>query len=362
MRRPRAITLVVLLLAVVPTASGEEFRVGPAFPLHPNVVVHASDGAIYAGVEGGIDRLDSSGGVRWSTKRAARPLLVHGGRLVAQGAPTADLQELVIVSLDARAPEEQPRTGTLRLPAGVRPLLDDTLDASFRIEAFAGPGGVVLLQWTHVHRPASGMRPQRVEERRTTGYARFDVATGTLSAVDDAEPPMARMPASVAAAAADLDRKPWRAGAFWIHVRRAEKQGKHLEVRRWNAQGAALPTHALAVDDWLVEAESRDGKHLNAVTRRAGGVPLVDEFAWTIYDLADGRRIGTFAAPRSAAPFAVLDGVVVSIGAPYARREGNQIVSHPLRVEGRTLAGTKAWSHPIHDPRYRGGMPPGMRR
>ncbi len=335
----------------------------PCFELRPGVVVDGKAVYVSSSVRDGIEALDPVTGIaRWRSDRAVLPLLVHRGRLIAQAKSTAP--SLAIVSLDVTNPDKDPKIASLALASGVQPLVDDGLGTTFRVSAF-GHGQRVIVHWVYTKRTVSGLPQRNAQPTVVEGDTAFDPVTGALKGFTGAPPshPMANPPASVRAANTALDHPFAPAGNVWIHVSRRTVQGtKRIEVMRWTGGGGVLPARSFSVKDWLVEAVSRDGRHLAAVTRRAGGRMFVDDYRWTLFDLVAGHPVVSYPAPSSATPFAVIGDMVVRIAAAQAVREGEKLVRKPLRLEGRSLDGKATWWHAIRDTRYRGPMPPTRRR
>lgn len=360
----RRTAALLLGLSFAGGAGAEERAAPPCFELRPGVVVDPGR-AIYASsaVGDAVESIDPVTGLpRWQSERAVIPLLVHRGRLIAQARSTAP--SLSLVSLDVEDPDKDPKLATLALASGVQPLVDDGLGTSFRVSAF-GHGARVIVHWVYTRRTMSGVQQRDARATVVEGDMAFDPVSGDLKGFTGAAPsgPMAQPPSSVRAANAALERPFYPAGDVWVHVsRRTVRDKKRLDVLRWTADGRVLPARSFPVKDWLVEAVSRDGRHLLAVTRRPGGRLFVDDYQWTLFDLVAGHPVVSYPAPSSAAPFAVIGDTVVKAAMPFARREGEKTVRKPLRLEGRSLDGETTWWRAIRDTRYRGPVPPGTGR
>jgi hypothetical protein len=319
--RTAAALLGALLVPVLASAAGSS-RSGVT-ALHEGVVIDPSGETAYVmGAGGGIDALSlASGAVKWSSRAAAKPLMMADGTLVAQAAPGAR-GELVLVTVDAGGGAAQQRI-EVELPAGVRARVQESPSESFRLRAFPGDDGSAIVAWTFAAAPLRGVpsepeppssaaRASASAAGDTEGAVRLDLAAGRATPLSPAElealAPEARPSRSAAGGARQL------ASADLRHTLRSERVG---DPGRWRTP-----------------------------------------YRWTVLD-PEGATVGTLEAPVSMAPFVVVGSRLFYVAQPSRRRAGEGMVSEPLRLRALDLkSGAEAWTVPVVDPAYRGPLPP----
>lgn len=332
--------LVALSLVPAPPTYGAPSRSQNLAPdsaatvaLRDGVIVDAARGVAYLmNREGRVDALRTAdGAVLWSSPDAAKPLLVVGGVLVAQGEPTA-AGELLLVTLDLASGRLLARAA-VELPDGVWAQLADGPRLSFRAAA-AERAGEVVVSWEatvresgpelqgYVPAPEEGLAPgarpaqlqERSREERLHGSAVLDPGSGTVRAA----------PKSAAAAP---------------------------------AAGAVLRTY-----DGLAEVPGRkflsaDGHHV-LVSRRTGSTDPFERYRWSIYTRG-GALVGELTSHRSAAPFVVAGSRLLFEALVSGMRVGKEMVIRPLRLQAVELAsGAEAWAQPILQVEFTGPFPP----
>ena len=147
------VVALILLLGVnangwaTPQPRKEEVRkTTNSFEFRSGVIVDPDRPAVYfMNIQGGIDAVDlASGKLLWRTDLAAKPLLCHEDRLVAQTEPPVGQQFLRIALLNTREITVDPRFVDIPLPADVQATIDDGMESSFSATARIHEGAVVL--------------------------------------------------------------------------------------------------------------------------------------------------------------------------------------------------------------------------
>ncbi len=321
-RTGRSLAL-ALLTALLPVS----FAAAAVAPLAEGVLIDEVRGLAYVmSPKGGLEAVDTiSGAVVWSSKDAARPLLLVGDTLLAQAEPKG-AGKLELVTLDVAAAGGLKVRVESALPEGVLGSVVDTLGKKFRLRAVAD-GNTALVAWRRVELPgrfdvaaisADAEAPRRVAApREQEGALRFDLASGATSEV-----PVGQV--------RDLARQQ--------QASLAESDPAADGARRFVAQGGR---HQLA----SAKLESEAGRR----------------FRWTLSDSASGRVLGTVESKVAAAPFAVAGERLLVVSQAEGERPAgsDQINERPLELRGHDLAsGREAWAVAIRDTTYRGPFPP----
>ena len=282
------------------------------FELTSGVVVDPASGVIYAmNPQYGIDAIEaSSGKLRWSSNASAKPLALSGVKLLAQGDPSGNGSTLPIMIIDAK-------TGTLLkkveigLPPGVAASVDRMMESSFtdgaRLEQ-----DVALVWWTYSYHKVSGIAgPGPISTRTSSGGARIDLQTGHLESIGPEEAAKQRAAASPSP----------------------------------KFQGAGF---ASSDGEFLLDAEST-GADASGILR----------YRWRIRSVDGHGMIAEVTMPTSAAPFTVVDSVLIYISSPSGRRVGGAFVQEPLQLRAIDIkSGTERWKRPIRDTNFHGVLPP----
>jgi PQQ-like domain len=301
---------------------------GTAMALRDGVVIDVDGGAAYVmSPQGGIDALDlATGNVIWKSTAAAKPLLVKGGTLVAQGR-SGRSGELVIVALDAKRGAARERVD-VEIPAALRAQVADGPSRTFRVQAFSAADSVIVT-WTAGDRypvqgallvpepagapPTDNPSNKRAAAQPMSGAARLDLTAGRAVA----------MPYEQA--------QELRTSAV------AEKAGRQVDGPR--------------------QLTSLDGRY-TLHSERSGEDKLWAPYRWTVTDAA-GRTVGTVDAPVSMAPFVVAGSRILYVAQPVVRVEGKKMIEEPLRLRALDLkTGAEMWTAVVTDTAYRGPSPP----
>jgi outer membrane protein assembly factor BamB len=299
--------------------------------LHDGVLIDAAAGAAYVmSPKGGIEALElATGNVLWKSLDAGKPLLVQNGTLVAQAAPDGP-GKLVLVALDARRGATRERVN-VPIPASLRANLADGPSQSFRTQAFAAEGSVVVTWTAEDGRTLRGVLPPTEE------------STSNDSAAPVNETAAAKAGPQPLRGAARLDLGTGQAVAM-----------KYEEALQAQAVSVRTPFNRAAD---LQQLGSLDGKHILSSERSKSG-SLAARYRWTVTDKA-GATVGTVEAPVSMAPFVVSGTRLFYVAQPLVRKEGTRMVQEPLRLRSLDLqTGTELWNQPVIDSTYRGPFPP----
>jgi hypothetical protein len=300
-------------------------------PLHEGVVVDAAGGAAYVmSPKGGIEALElATGNVLWKSRDAGKPLLVQNGTLVAQATPDGP-GKLVLVALDARRGAMRERVN-VPIPASLRANLADGPSQSFRTQAFAAEGSVVVTWTAEDGRSLRGVLPPTEEA----------TSNDTAAPVNEA-------------AAAKAGPQPLRGAArFDLGTGQAVAM-KYEEALQAQAVSVRTPFNRAAA---LQQLGSLDGQHILS-SERSRNSSLATRYRWTITDKA-GATVGTVDAPVSMSPFVVSGTRLFYVAQPLARKEGNRMIQEPLRLRSLDLqTGAELWNQPVIDSTYRGPFPP----
>ena len=312
MLRCRAVLCATLLAVIVTTAFIAYAAPVNSFELAPGVVVDPASGVIYTmNPNRGIDAIElSSGKLRWGSDASAKPMAVSGEKLLAQTDASGNGNTLPIAILETK-------TGTLLksvevpLPAGVTASVDRMMESSFtdgaRLEQ-----DVALLWWTYSYRKVSGIaRPGGDLARTESGGARIDLQSGRVVSLDAEEVAKERQAASPAATS--------------------------LEHGFPSSDGRLL-----------LDAESMGADASGALRYR-----------WRINSVQDHRQVAEVTMPTSAAPFTMVDSLLLYVSSPSGHRVDGAFVQEPLQLRAiDTKSGTERWKHPIRDINFHGALPP----
>jgi hypothetical protein len=322
----------------------------------------AGDGlAFVASADGTLAALDvATGAVRWSSREALRPLAVDGGRLLAHG--PAEAGRLRLVFLDA-ATGANVGEESIALPADVAAPLDDTGETRFLVR-LEQAGSRVRLEWTWDFRPMRGVYEEDgadegedagARPRRSEGAVEVDLRAGRATAVASRTVSLPALPSALAAEAeaGRFRERPLAMGSLLVATE-ASRQG--LLLKRWRADGAALPDVPLP-DDVTLQLGSADGRHVT-VSREVGGPPE-SAHEWTVLALDTGARVATLRTSTAAAGFAVAGTRLLVAQQPWEHRTAAGWRAEPRRLEAFDLAsGAPAWTREIRDASYRGPVAP----
>ncbi len=355
---------VMISVAAISRPPADEIdRSAAAFELVPGVLV--GDGVVYSmNPDGGIDALAAgTGELLWSSSRAAKPLALYAGVLIAQPEAAERAGILDVVLLD-RLTGGQLGTLEMELPEQVWGQVDERLGRSF--QARGGIRGRELyLAWQHHQRWAKGIapRPGEAVENRLDGAYRLDLVNDLVEAVD---PEILRQPAPALPSpvqqmldSGTLTGQPVRAGVVVAAIASTIRDGQaQMLLKRWDLDSEEwLPDVDLVGGSAVIQLPSADDRHLLIGQRVAAGE--WDEYGWSIFALENGEFLGQVRSHTSHARFFVHDSVLVHEAPPYGRNVGGQWVEAPRRLRGVALqGGSEVWARPLRDPVYRGPHPP----
>jgi len=312
----------VLLLGVsaVPAAAAERGAV-----LRDGVVIAPAHGLAYVmRPGGGIDAVDlSSGGVRWHSDAAAKPLILAGDRLVAQAESAAGA--LDVVALDAQR-GARGASARVPLPAGVAASVVDTAQRSFRVYA-GNAGPQLLVQW------------------ESSAFATVDAPQGYLPAEGSGQTPTLGGSALLTVDDSLMEVKAAPSASAGAAVSRPELQELSAPLAR-----------AVAGRQFL----SADGRHVLVAQMVDRGDPSnVYSRRWTIYDRESGARLGSVPALAAAAPFVVRGATLYHVEPAFATRRDGRMVRHPASLRAVDLrSGNELWKVTIRESDFRGPFPP----
>jgi hypothetical protein len=302
-----------------------------SFNLRPGVVVDPGRKLLYAmAPEGGIEALKlETGEVAWATKDAARPVGLVGGRLIAQAAPEATANALKVVSLDPGAGKAI-ATGSVSLPADVRPMVQSTARREFSLTAAPVTSGGAVLNW-------------RFSERR--GRALPPGTKSVLPASGGAGAPAAASESKHGAFKLDLDN-----GATTPHEAGPAAAAPVAPAAAEHIAGLPLP-----------QLLSADGRNVLVKTApKADKDPAALEYTLEVYDRATAKKLGAFQSHYAGVPFFVTDSRVVFETPSYRRADADKkLVEEPARLHAVDLqSGNEIWSRPVLEAVSRGAAVP----
>jgi hypothetical protein len=311
----------------------------------------------------GIDAVDlSSGKLLWRTDRAAKPLLLHEDRLVAQTEPSVGQQSLRIALLNIREIAADPRFVDIPLPADVKATIDDGMESSFSAAARIHEGALVL-SWRYTYGRITGPPPgpdDQALDRKATGSVRIDIHTGQIEPIDEiAALPEPELPAAMIRLkdAQALPGPVWRVSNVLVAIERATYKGKQrVSLKRWDADtGEALADVTLFDGGLNFRSVSADKRHLLASRRDASD----RIWEWAVYSLETGAKVAELRHDAPAAWFFLSGSRLIHETNVTSRLVRGQAVVEPGKLRAVDLeTGTEVWSHAIRDTQYRGPYPP----
>ena len=267
---------------------------------------------------GGIQALQlRSGQPLWSSEAADVPLQILDGSLLAWRERRAgvDGDAASIVTLEAVTSGDLVASAPLPLPSDVRATVDRRADERFTL-TLETDDGIPLLRWFFVRTLASAMPPSAAPTKtraEAAGALHVDIVGQELSV---------------------------------LPLENSAAQTKRAVTRAPPPSGKDIGRRV-----------SCDGRHLT-ITRVAEPPDPVQPYRWSVYTVADNKRIGKIAALRTIAAFLVVDGLLVHEVPPYGQASAKGWIEHPRSLAGIELAGGDVvWTHPIRDPEYRGPQP-----
>ncbi len=350
------VTSVILVSSLSTVALAES-----SLDLTPGVVAQAERGVMFVMTpSGGMTELSlASGQAIWQTTAAAKPLLVHEGRLLAQAEGRPEMLELRVFDLANRG--DDPVRIDYRLPANARAAVDEGMLVAFRVRAVVRDGEPYVI-WSYT-RNLSRLQPAYAEQIDThvRGALRVDLDARTAVPVDiDTVVADRDVTEAIPPGAEALVASPRTAGAFLAGLELRGNPGATRDalLQRWNvADGqplAAVPLLTADVRRWVFSVENR---HLLLGSVRREAAPE-SRFAWTLFSMETGEQLVEIYRPRSGAEHVVHEDKLVYLAEPMRVRVGEAMVDVPKSVEAVGLSdGAVAWSQAIRDVAYRGPYP-----
>jgi len=319
-----AFLLALLVALLLPTVSAA--APGDAAAAVDNAIVAPRLGLAFVMRQGGgVEALDlASGAVRWRSDKAARPLALVGGRLVAQAEP-GGAGALALVMLDARNGAQR-SSARVPIDAAVTASAIDSAAASFRAWAEAS-GSQLAVSWEHSSLSggtAQGYLPASSEGQAPSvggGEASFTVAGSSLQLEE------------VNALSPTAERSVRRPALEEVSVAAVRSSGRQLL--------------------------SADGRHVLVGERIASAEFRIDHHRWNVFDRESGAKLGSFRSVVSSAPFVVVGRTLYYTSPGYVDRRGDKLVRRSPMLRAVDLgSGNELWVKSVRDPAFRGPFPP----
>ena len=314
-------SITLFCLALIPLAA----RAQQSVTLREGIVVDPTQPVAYVmAPDRGVAAVDlRTGAALWRSSAAAKPLALAGEILLCQVEDPGASGRLELVTLNVREGGSARSRSSVELPSGVRVAVGETLGGIFSSRG-ALQGGAVLVRWSWLPLPASGIDP--------------DVSEGDLNrAKQKAEPTNGLLRVSPETGA--ITREARASAVPPTSAARILPAGERLA-----AAGTAGTQY-----------ESADGRSV-LVSERTADDRTWDKYRWTVYDRETGRRIGEARSHLSFAPFVVRDSILVFETTPYSRASTDV---EPAKLRGVSLdSGREAWSFAVREVVYRGPVPP----
>lgn len=320
-----SVPLWVLCASVVNTTMALTAAAQERIELREGILVHPKDDVAYAMMpDGGIAAVDLATGVpRWTTQKAAKPLLLVGNRLLCQIQPATIQQrdDLLLAALDVSDRGAVVAQTALDLPDEVVTAVTETPFGHFFIDARSVGTDSAKVAWRFAASGKRGTPPRREEEaaparplaaiREFLGHLRINLATGTTGQLEETEK-LLPSPTDWLVAGSDTDELPG------------------------------------------TQYRSADGRMLIASERIADDREW-NNYRWTVTDTTNGEKLGEIRTFVAFAPFVVRRGVLVMETKPYIRGGAMQ----PAMLRGYDLAtGNQQWSFEVREILFRGPTPP----
>jgi photosystem II stability/assembly factor-like uncharacterized protein len=301
-----------------------------AVSLRSGVIVGPGGKHLYLMSPGGtVEAIELETGKQvWTSKEAAKPLGVSADHVVAQAEAPADGNAMKVVVLDRKSGKAV-SSGSVALPAGVKPSINDTIHGKFAARAQTRAKDAVV-SWQFVELPKRGVKP------------------GTPSALPGGEK-----------TAADVPVGGTRGGAVRLDL----GSGATTPITALDVLPAVSRLFLLPPDQRLKglpdqQYGSVDGGHV-MVSEKGDDDTVWDRYTLSVYDRDTGKKLGQFKSHVAAVQFYVSDKHVVYETGPYVRRIDDQLKEEPLKVRLVDLqTGAERWSRPVRDTALRGPFPP----
>jgi hypothetical protein len=299
--------------------------------------------------DGGIEAVDlSSGKVRWTTDRAAKPLGIHEGALYCQAEGGEELRLVALAADDAA----ELRSFEIPLPEGVSALVSRKDGQSFRPRVrFEDPK--LLVSWDFAAWVPVGMDPggSTTFSRQVSGRARVDLKSGAVEVLEEDEARSRRgkpLPPAVSAlvTSGELPGPIWRAGSVVASPVRGPEGG--IVIRRFDAEsGKPLAGSPTIEPGTILRLPSADHRHVLS-SRLVEG--RRSTWRWLLVSLETGEQVAEVHAPLPSASFCVVGSTLAYVLQDASRAAVTTKSPSRVRLEGVDLkTGGKLWSRPIRD-------------
>jgi len=369
------VCVVAFLLLIEVNATGwatpqskgfEVHKVTNIFEFRAGVLVNSNEPTVYLmNPKRGIDAVDlSSGKLLWSTTNAAKPLLLHGRRLVAQAESAAPGNRLRIVVLDAQDAGKLLLEANVQLPKDTQVAIDDGLGITFRTSTRLHDDKVIV-SWQYSEQHIGGAPPGPNDKVRVTaGAVRIDLKTGNTDSLKSEEvppTPETQLPDNVARliTLGTLPGPLWQVGNVLAAIERTrDKGGQRTILRRWHSEtGRPMPEVVLFGGELTYRYTSADGRYLLGSKRLDSAK---HPWAWRIYALETGKQVAEVHNPSPAAWFFITASSLILEAPPTGRiSNGGVVIDKPLRLHVIDLeTSNELWEWPFRDTAYRGPYPP----
>lgn len=328
MMRRTAIGLAFLLTFTLAAQERIELREG--------VLVSPTEDTAYAMTpDGGIAAVDLfTGATKWTTKNAAKPLLLIGNRLLCQVQPAtlAQRDDLLLAALDVTQGGALIARGALDLPDDVNTSVTETPFGRFAIAVKKLDADSASVKWGFVAAAKRALSPESEEGADSPGPGGPGPALPTMLAE--------------------------RIREFLGHLRINLATGTVGEVSE--SERAVDEPDDFVLDDSETDDQpgtqykSADGRAL-LVSERIADDSEWNNYKWTVSDVATGAKLGELKIFTAFAPFIVRRGVLVIETKPFLL--GAQ--TEPAKLRGYDLAtGNEKWNFTVREVVFRGPTPP----
>lgn len=311
----------------------------------------------------GMDAISlDTGKLLWQTAVAARPLLQHDGRIIAQAETGSTPNALLLIVLNARDEGRVLFEIEVALPEIVEVSVVDGAEGAFRVGAHL-QGGRAIIEWSFSRQQIAGAPPGPGEQPLfLNGAIWLEVNSGRhgILAVDQATADEG-IPDRVEGLIADaqLVGPALLVGDVLAAIERADSGD--MILRRWHVDTLEpLPDVDLEGEGFTYRYVAADSRHALA-SRRAGAGDA--DWLWRVYSLASGRQVTQLRQRSAATRFFLISSHLVHETAPTRRSLDGGIVEEPRRLRAIDLqTASESWTRPLRDTAYRGSYPPGTGR
>jgi hypothetical protein len=332
------------------------------FEFTNGVVVDLSESTAYLmNPRPGLDAVNlHTGELLWQTLAAARPLLQHDGRIIAQAETGSTPNALSLVVLSARDAGRILFEIEVALPEIVQVSVVDRPETAFRATAHM-QGERVIIRWSYSRQQIEGAPPGPGEQPVSLqGAVWMEVDSGRhgILALDEAAAASEEgLPNHVEGliANAPLSGFVWLTGGILAAIERTASGD--VTLRRWRASTLEpLPDVDLGDEGFTYRYVSVDGRHALA-SRRVGAGEA--DWLWRLYSLESGRQVTQLRQRSAATRFFLTSSHLIHEAAPTRRSVEGGIVQQPRRLRGVDLrTAAESWARPLRDTAYRGPYPP----